>query len=84
MAREAIHVELSRCTIAPSGAWEDLRASRAPSRIRITIHHALQEAKCFTFITSQGSTNFSPVLQTFQVLFIELNDRILRLHSSVW
>ena len=30
------------------------------------------------------STNFSPVLQTVQVLFIELNDRILRLCSSVW
>ena len=39
---------------------------------------------CFRFITSQWSTHFSPVLQTFQVLFIELNDRILRLHSSVW
>ena len=84
MAREAMYVEFSRGTIAPSGAWEDLRTSRPPSRIRITIHHALQEAKCFTFITTQWSTNFSPVLQTVQVLFIELNDRIPRLHSSVW
>ena len=39
-----IHVEYSRGAITPSGAWEDRRASRPPSRIRITIHHALQEA----------------------------------------
>ena len=39
-----IHVEHSRGAVTPSGAWEDWRASRPPSRIRITIHHAWQEA----------------------------------------
>ena len=84
MGREAIHVEHSRGAITPTGAWEDRRASRPPSRIRITIQYALQGAKCFKFTTAQWSTSFSPVLQTLQVLFIKLNDRILRLHSSVW
>ena len=82
MAREAIHVEPLRGTIAHSGARDDPRASRPLSR-RITIQHAFQEAKCFKFITAQWSTSFSPVSQTFQVPFTEPNDRILRLNSSV-
>ena len=83
MAREVIHVEPLRGTIAHSGAREDPRASRPLSRRRITIQHAFQEAKCFKFITAQWSTSFSPFSQTFPVPFTEPNDTILRLNSSV-
>ena len=40
--KERLHVEPWSGTIAPSGAWEDLRVSR------------LQEAKCFKFIHLRG------------------------------